>query len=407
MIKKILVVVMVLFLVLVLALTIYTNQPRGESRFIEAIKASSNTMKSWDQNGSQTAELLRTYNPKIYLASGSYFPMDFYNEILPNAKLMESGYVDKELSTSVDRDMLVTYKNDPNKYIDLQVPYDHLLTQDPNGSNGKAYGRIYESQLHLESQTLDLLFLKYTYTYPYSGLPENTSLVKKWSSRLIGDLMAWHELDIHGATHVVLRKDTMKPIAVVLAQHNHHRVYLEGRDFTMPPDQRIEIVIAKYSNEPYLVHPDRAMREERVIGNPMNLDYLFGRTDQAPFTGGMDYIPAIENALLVDTPVALLPLDDPLYTTNMSLGDRSKVWGLIRTFYLEGPPGADYYTMPALSDLSDLMTFWNIDGEEDLFFELFDQAAIEFFSLDADLTEVLAHQRIKLENDLREWGHIE
>ena len=77
------------------------------------------------------------------------------------------------------------------------------------------------------------MFLKYNFVFPISGLPAKPGLIKTALARLAGDPERWHELDIHGAVTVALaqRKDgEYKPVALILAQHNHFRTYLYGAE---------------------------------------------------------------------------------------------------------------------------------------------------------------------------------
>ncbi len=118
-----------------------------------------------------------------------------------------------------------------------------------------------------------LIFLKYTLVFPYSGLPSATSQLKLAGSNIIGDPLAWHELDIHGAIHVVLEEETMTPVGIILAQHNHHRVHVVNDDLEWPADNQVSIAFGKYSNEPYLADLNGDSRIERTVGNPMEMDF--------------------------------------------------------------------------------------------------------------------------------------
>ncbi len=61
----------------------------------------------------------------------------------------------------------------------------------------------------------------------------------------------WHQLDNFVAAHIVL-DGSGKPVAVLLAQHNHHRAYLVRRDIAIPADGRFVYDVALRSNELYL-----------------------------------------------------------------------------------------------------------------------------------------------------------
>ena len=67
-------------------------------------------------------------------------------------------------------------------------------------------------------------------------------------SRLIGDPHGWHELDIHCAIHIILEGNTHQPLGVLLAQHNHHRIFLADLTafwFIDPKDKQFFILLEK------------------------------------------------------------------------------------------------------------------------------------------------------------------
>jgi len=163
----------------------------------------------------------------------------------------------------------------------------------------------------------------------------------------------------------------------------------------------VMITMSSFSNEPYLSIDNNEPRYERTVGNPMDIAYLHNQTNKAPITGGMDYIPTIgeDTDELVLTLVQLDPTD-LLYTTSMKLGAKKKLFGLFDLFYLDGPPGMDYYTMPELKNLADLMAFWDIDDEDERFFELYKEHIKSFKSFNA--APVLNHQKEKLYHLLKD-----
>ena len=257
------------------------------------------------------------------------------------------------------------------------------------------YGRIYSDNLISGDLKIPLIFLKYSPVFPYSGLPAGIRGIKRLGSYLVGNPHGWHELDIHGAIHIVLDGYTHQPLVVLLAQHNHHRIYLAGKDFKWPDDNRISISFSQYSNEPYLLKDHSLYRLERTVGNPMNIAYLFGVTDKAPLGAGLDKIFSKKGgAREVSSKLVLLPLTDPLYKAWIPLGNIEKIWGIWKTWYRRGPPGIDFYTIGSLKNLADLTAFWFIDPNDQLFFTLLEENFRSFD--DYDLTEVLIHQRHRL-----------
>lgn len=352
---------------------------KGESFFSQMIDQAENDMVALDQDD-YTRDLLERFKPTIYVDQTSFKPLDFYEDILPNASLMKSGMFDKKISDSISRDMLWDYHRKPLYYFDYQVSHSDELAR--IAKKVPIYGRVYKSYL----EDKELVFLKYTLTFPYSGLPENVEWYKKIGSHILGNPKAWHELDIHGAIHVVLHEE--KVIALLLAQHNHHKTYLV--------DGPVSVVFSKYSNEPYLV-TDGKNRLERTVGNPLDMSFLIGLSDKVPLTGGYDEIPSLEETIEVETFIEQLSLDDPLYKSSMSLGDRKKILGIFNTFYMEGPPGIDYYTMPDLLDLSNLLAFWYINPNT-TYKEIY--ASLDLSFSNYDVKPLLDYQKERLYDTL-------
>jgi len=389
--------IVTLIIVLGFAFFNFIENDSEEFNFIESFLAYEETMESMNQEDPMTMELLERFKPRIYIAKGSYMPMNFYEDYVQDTTLKKSGRIDEIISTEVSKEELYELKESAEYYLDYDIDYKRALSFDETDINPTIYGRIYRSSIDNGEESISLLFLKYNLVYPYSGLPENTSALKKLGSRIIGNPLAWHELDIHGAIHVVVREDDLNPLGVILAQHNHHRVYLKDKDFDWPEDSRVKIAISKYSNEPYLGFEEG--RSERVIGNPMEIEYLFGATDKQPLTGGMDYIPDIKDGSdEVDVSLELLSLDDPLYTSYMAFGDRKKLLGFYRLWYLDGPPGMDYYTMPQLKNMNDLMTFWYIDPQDEEFFNLYNENVKSFTEF--HIEDILEYQKERFFSDV-------
>lgn len=369
---------MIIILIVVLLVSKYVFRKKDNSFFTEMIDNSENNMVSLEQND-RVRELLEKHQPIIYVHKDSYKPLDFYKRLLPETVLKKSGYFDRTVEKNVTDELLDKYARKPLYYLDYQVDYRESLKSEPE--TVPIYGRAYKSMF----MDKELIFLKYNVVFPYSGLPEDIAWWKTVGSHIMGTPKAWHELDIHGAIHIALYDE--KPVALILAQHNHHRTYLID-------DEPVEIAFAKYSNEPYLIGESRL---ERTVGNPLDMSFLIGLDDQIPLTGGYDYIPSKEESFKIEGYIQMLPLDDPLYRATMSLGDRHKILGIFNTFYMEGPPGMDYYTMPDLLDLSNLMAFWYINPDE-TYHEVYNSLSLSFENY--DITPLLELQKERMYNKL-------
>ncbi len=177
------------------------------------------------------------------------------------------------------------------------------------------------------------------------------------------DLEDWHELDNFVAIHVVL-DELHSPIAVILAQHNHHRTYLIGKDIGLPADGRIPFDIALRSNEVYPASDDSGPVNHRVIPWPLYMKYLLSGQDP-PFFRGYDVTYGLR-AGGKEIPYDLVVLSpcDPFYTATMMLGEPRPF--LRFTIGRDGPPGADYYAFPSLLPLGNLLKFSYLhDGDPD------------------------------------------
>jgi hypothetical protein len=358
-------------------------------------------MRDWDQNDSGTRALLQVFKPHIYIAPGSYQPLNFYSDYLPGCVVRSIDSPGKALYERVDSELLNRIKYRHDLYLDFQVSADEALNQAVHRLKPVLYGRIYTDWLTYEGQRIELVFLKYSLVFPYSGLPVEVPLWKRVGGNIVGNPKGWHQLDIHGAIHVVLAGDSLEPMGVLLAQHNHHRVLLRDRNFAWPEDNRVSISMAQYSNEPYLLPENETVQLERTVGNPLYVEYLFGIDDDAPLTAGYDRVFSKRSgAGEISVGLELLPLDDALYTAWMPLGDRKRIFGIWETWYMRGPPGIDFYTFAPLKNLSDLMAFWFVDPLDHDYFELVRKHFKSFD--DYDLHPILAHQRENLFTALSE-----
>jgi len=366
-----------------------------ESQYVRSFVEHQNRMIAWNQDLSKTRRLLKKYKPRIFIAPGSYIPMNFYQDYLPKCNLRSVKAKGGIQSASPDRKLLKQIQYDSDKYLDYRLSPDKALALTLKDLRPTIYGRVYTDTLSSGDKSVSLVFLKYSLVYPYSGLPAEIGLLRSIGGAIIGNRKGFHELDIHGSIHIVLNEVGYKPVGVILAQHNHHRVFLAGKDFKWPSDDRVSISIAQYSNEPYLLPSGAPHRLEPATGDPMNVEFLFGKSNKIPLNGGYDKVFSVEGgAVEIPTDLELLPLNDPLYTAWIPLGNRRKILGLWESWYVRGPPGMDFYTLPELKNMSDLMAFWFIEPSDKTFFNLMKANARSLY--DYDLRPVLQHQKIKL-----------
>ncbi len=344
-----------------------TKASENSLGFAERVKRTPTRMKSLPQNN-KTRELLERYKPTFFVAPTSYHPIDFYENYLPSSRIeTPSGEI---IIDDPNRKDLFDTGYPKGTHLNYMKSSDELL-QWAEPSLTPVYGRIYADTITSNGDTLPLLFLKYNLSFPYSGLPAGNNTGRELAANLAGDPWGWHELDIHGAVSVILHGSTREPLGVLLAQHNHHKSHLRSLDFVWPKSDRVTISYSIRSNEPYLITENDTSRFESTVGNPADILSLYEKTWIRPLSAGYDRIlsPA-DGAVKVPTELELLPLDDPLYTTTLDLGDRYKLLGYLPTWFREGPPGINYYAPPSLKDLGDLTSFWYIDSTDKEFFRL-------------------------------------
>ena len=367
----------------------------SEMAFIKDVVSSPSRMENWSQESPNTLQLLKKFRPRIFVAPNSYIPISFYQDYLLQCVVRQRKNPRTTHYQQVSRPLLQDIQFSPSLYLDYRVSAKAARRFDIKDVHPEIYGRIYKDVLSTDKLNIPLIFLKYSLIFPHSGLPTKIGSLKRLGSHLIGDPHGWHELDIHGAIHIILEGNTHKPLGVVLAQHNHYRIYLAGKDFKWPDDNRVSICFSQYSNEPYLMKDNAPYRLERTVGNPMHIAYLFGVTDKAPLGAGLDKVFTKKGgAREVFVELVLLPLNDPLYTAWIPMGNIEKIWGFWETWYRRGPPGIDFYTMGSLKNLADLTAFWFIDPKDQRFFALLEENFRDFEEY--DLIPALIHQRQRL-----------
>ncbi len=246
--------------------------------------------------------LLFTYRPRFVIPPGGYLPIDFYRDYLPFTTLRE--YPGGEtVHEEVTPQILKQYQRNTRYY--LEFKYDRYVqavlhrTMDTDAAAGNTvdqlpavYGRVYREVVRFPSDgkediVLDPTFLKYNILLAISGLSARIPLLYKLLLKLAGlDPVNWHDLDNFVAVHVVLLNNEV-PIAIILAQHNHHRTYLIGKDLEMPEDKRFVFDIALMSNELYLSSSIDNPVWHRTIRWSLELKYLLSGEDP-PVARGYD-----------------------------------------------------------------------------------------------------------------------
>jgi hypothetical protein len=315
-------------------------------------------------------ELLRKHRPRLILPPGGQYPIDFYRDYLPNS-LLRRYPGDAVVTEEVTPELLKANQHDRSVYLDLQLDRVRAAglqrrvrsaTEEGvnEGRRPAVYGRVYRETVTFADGSggqvsRNFTFLKYNVVFATSGLPARLPTGFETFLKLAGfDVNDWHQLDNFVATHVVLDEDD-RPVAVILAQHNDHRTYLVGKDVALPADGRMVFDIALRSNEVYLDSQDSSPVEHRVVRWTLYLKYLLSGED-APFFRGYDLTYGVNaGGREVSYNLAFLSPCDPFYTATIMLGEpRPFLWWYIGR---DGPPGADYYEIPPLLPLGNLLKF--------------------------------------------------
>jgi hypothetical protein len=360
-------------------------------------------------------ELLYRFKPRVIVSPQGLLPVDFYEFYLPRTVVRDFSSGGEVVKKSPTREYLKRIERNKRYYLDYTGP--SFPCTDCTDYVATGYGRVYREETTFrtdngERHRMAIVVLKYNFAFPYSGLPSKLGYMREAFTRIAGDPWRWHELDIHGAVHIVLN-ERERPILVLLAQHNHFRSYLVGKDIQWPPsspsspssnDGRIPVCFAERSNEPYPCHGGSSPRFYRAVGNPTDMAYVIdGRS--RPLVSGEDkvYGPS-SGGREIDYELKFLPTRDPLYVSWIPLGDRQKILFFFGDFYRKGPPGIDLNTWPEIKGYGDIMQFWYVrDGnEEDA--ELMEKSFRSF--IDVDFEPVLEKNGSRLYRDMEEGGYV-
>ena len=311
-------------------------------------------------------ELLMRYRPRFILPPGSIRPIDFYKDYLPFTVLRR--YSDQAVvAERVSAEELRRQQDNTQVYLE----YRPERGKQPNRAGGPVvFGRVYRERVPFPGENgegtryLDLTFLKYNLVFPASGLPAGLNRLAGIFLKGAGlDPGDWHPLDNFVAAHIVL-DGSGKPIAVLLAQHNHHRTYLAGKDIAFPADGRFVFDVALRSNELYPGSDSGNPVRHRVVRWSLYLKYLLSGEGR-PLVSADDITygrRSGEREVAYD--LGFLSPCDPFYTAKIMLGAPRPYFGF--DIGRDGPPGSDYYTVPDLLPLGNLLKFSYLhDGDPD------------------------------------------
>lgn len=275
--------------------------------------------------GSADRALLQRHRPLLHVLPGAPGPIDFHRDYIAHGTLLAGG---RRFAT-VDRERLARHADDPAAVFRHQPP--------DRPPRPMAYGRVDRARL---APFGELTFLTWHFVFRHSGLPAELPAWQETLAATFADPDDWHQLDHYTAATLVLAPGG-RPLGLVLQQHNHLRSYWFGRDLELPADGRPRLTAALRSNELY---PRPAVPTHRRVVRFLsadNLDWLAGGHGDRPVTGARDRVLPADP---IEYELDFLPQTDPFYRFQGRLGERRLLPGR------DGPPGADYKTLPAFMD---------------------------------------------------------
>jgi hypothetical protein len=298
----------------------------------------------------QEQALLEQYRPRLLLPPEHPGPIDFYRDYITHGELRAGD--GRLISAQVTPEILNAHKHGP------LVCFVHRAPKIAARARATVFGRVDRAVVELGSRDQrELMFLTYHVVFRHSGLPAAFDGWRATALRWFADLDDWHQLDHYTAATVVLDQRTT-PVALMLQQHNYFRTYVIGADVALAPDGRPLVDVAIRSNELYPHVPGRTRRRAVRFIDIEEQRYMLGFA-AAP-TMSADDITQGETEATYD--LAFLPHDDAFYTFEGFLGERRRLPGR------DGPPGADYNTLPQLKPLGAQLVFgfWREGNRDDL-----------------------------------------
>lgn len=277
----------------------------------------------------QEQQLLQRYRPRIFMAKGQTSFLDFYADYIAHGELYSDGQL---ISDKVDAELLNKYRDDP------LAEFRH--TAGERQVTPVVYGRVAHDELKYQDQSWSLTFLSYNLVFAHSGLLQGLPSWQRWLVESTGLHTDWHQLDHYVGLTVALHQN--KPIAVTLQQHNYQTTYVPGHKgehgIQWPDDQRVQVDVAKQSNELY---PHSAQLTEHPgvsFSSADNMEFL-KTGENKPMMAGFDIT---HGEVEQEYTLKFLPSSDAFYQFKGRLGAGRSLPGR------DGPPGADYVTLPGL-----------------------------------------------------------
>ena len=314
--------------------------------------------------------LLSKFRPRIFMAEGQTPMIDFYTDYVANGSLYING---KLISDQVSQASLNEHKDNVQAEFRFKPPLNQQSTP-------TVYARIHKEVLTYKDQKLPLTFLSYNLVFANSGLLKGLASWQRIAMGIVGNNIDWHQLDHYVGLTIALSDD--RPIAVMLQHHNYQTTWLlidknanknidKNSEYTLqiPTDQRIAVDVAMQSNELYLHSADKQKHPGLSWVEEDSIEFLKTGKNK-PTMAGWDIT---HGEIEQQYTLKFLPAADAFYTFKGKLGESRKFPGR------DGPPGADYATIPALIPLENRMVSAyrsrDLATERNKIKELFDSAS--------------------------------
>ncbi len=292
--------------------------------------------------------LLVRHRPRFLLPKDHPGMLDFYGDYIASGRLYDGE--GKLLAEKVNREVLNAHKDNPGAVFVHEAGATRAATP-------VVYARI-------DRDTVDFgngvkrrfTFLRYNAVFRQSGLPAGVNGWRAFLVSLTGDLDDWRQLDNTTAATVVLDEDE-RPVALMMQPHSYMRTYVFGVDVALPADGRAMIDVAIRSNELYRHVEGRVhYRSVRFLGEA-GMRYMLGGSER-PTMSADDITDSVRET---DYSLQFLAPADAFYTFKGHLGQKRSMMGR------EGPPGADYNTLPELKPMAMQMMagYWHRDHAGD------------------------------------------
>ncbi len=276
-------------------------------------------------------DLLIKFQPKIYRSVNKngivqQGPINFYKSFISKGKLLAD---DEMVSQQVTAEILNEYSDS----VAVKFEYSGTYRSD---TDAVVYGRFDQDTLSFNDTDYPLEFLSYNLVFPASGIIKGLGTLQSLALTIAGSLNDWHQLDHYVGMSIALYQQ--QPVAITLQQHNYHTTFVLGQDFRLPEDNRIQVDIAMRSNELYLHNKTEVQHPAVSFITAKNIEFLKNGTNK-PLMAGFDITRGDQE---VNYSLLFLPQSDAFYQFKGQLGKSRLLPGR------DGPPGADYATLPGL-----------------------------------------------------------